>query len=254
MTSAAWSWLPDAALLTPAVLKPIDEALEAWSHRWFRRRVFVRRRTAYGATGGPPAVASTGRVAVRLDPGAAEALTGQALDLDLARLEHMEDDRRVIDGVRQALLEDLARIVDASLAGDATALEPAADSSGAVVIEVGDEDGRKIAVVETSRAVLASARLARLAPSARPRPKFTSLRQAVAEVPVSLGVRLGSAEIRLPEARQLAIGDVVVLDRRLKDALEILSSPRGAVVACARLMDAASPRSLRLEPPQEDRP
>jgi flagellar motor switch protein FliM len=64
---------------------------------------------------------------------------------------------------------------------------------------------------------------------------------------VTLSASLGSAAITLPEARQLAPGDVIVLDRSLEQAIDLTPVNGGPVVACARLADAASPRSLRLE-------
>jgi len=247
LTRAAWNWLPDEALVAPDVLQRLDETLQVWSHRWFPRHVLTRRRTMFGTRQATAVAASTDCVSVRMDVAAVQALGGEAIAADLGRLELTEGDRRVVDGFCQALLEDLVRSLDAALPGAADA-DPPPPGSGPVAFELAAEDGRSVGVIETSRAVLAAARLAGMRPSTRPRPELNRLRAAVGELPVRLSVRLGSAAVAVPEARRLTAGDVVILDRALDQPLEIVSAAPEAVVACARMTDGTSPCFLRLEP------
>jgi flagellar motor switch/type III secretory pathway protein FliN len=246
LTAPAWSWLPDGALLSPSVIGAVDAALEAWSRRWFQDFRLVRQRLVFSpAPSTPPVAVSTGRVAVRVGTGA-DDLAGRALDMDLSRLEMSEDDEAVVAALREALLQDLAQTLDSALAGDGET-PGARDASGAVCLDLTDEDGRRMAVVETSRSVLAGARLAGLPARARRAAGLTSLRTALADVPVRLFAQAGSAAITLPEARRLAPGDVIVLDQKLDEAFDLVAENGGAGVACVRLVDTASPRSLQLE-------
>lgn len=228
------------------MLAVVDWAVADWSGRWFRDHRLIRQRLQYTeAPASPPAVASTSRVAVRATPASVETLTGQALDADLLRLETNDTDQAIVAALGVALLQDLATVLDTALIAEGDAA--AADGSGVVLIELTDEDGRRMLVIETSRAVLADARLAALPERARRKGPLTSVRTAVADVPVTLSASLGSAAITLPDARRLAPGDVIVLDRSLDQAIDLVPANGGAAVACARLADTASPPSLRLE-------
>jgi hypothetical protein len=247
LSSTAWNWLPDGALASPDLLGRVDGAVAEWSGRWFKDHRLVRQRLQYAsAPASPPAVASTARFSIRATPAAVEVLTGHALDADLSRLEKGESDQTIIDALSEVLLRDLAAALDAVFGMDG-ASPAAADPSGGVLIELTDEDGRRAVVIETSRAVLAAARLAGLSERTRRGPPLASIGTAVADVPVTLSASVGSATITLPEARRLAVGDVIVLDRPLDQPIDLVSASGGSAVACARLVDTASPRSLRLE-------
>lgn len=248
MSSQVWNWLPDGALSSPGVLARVDRAVADWSGRWFVDHRLVRQRLQYAEVpASPPVAASTARVALRAAPAAVEALAGHALDADLSRLEKTDGDQTIIAALSEALLRDLAATLDAALGGDGEAVSSGGDGSGAVLIELTDEDGRRALAIETTRAVLADARLAGLPERRRRGAPLASVRTAVAEVPVTLSASLGSVAISLPEARKLAPGDVIVLDRSLDQAIDLIPAKGGSVVACARLADPASARSLRLE-------
>ena len=242
--AAPWTWLPDQALVAPEVLGRVDAALEAWSGRWFRRYGLTRRRTHFDALQAAPVVIASDRFVVRADDAALRSLAAEAVEPDLARLELTEDDERVIDGFRQTLLHDLVAGLEAALPAGAPAEVGSEFNSGPVAFELAAEDGRRVAVIETSRAALAAVRLAAMAPPGS-RGDLVALRAALAEVPVQLSITLGSAALPVPEARRLAAGDIVILDRRLDEAFDVACG--SAVLACARMTDSASPRSLRLE-------
>lgn len=248
MSSNTWNWLPEGALSSPVVLALVDGVVSDWSGRWFCAHRLVRQRLHYAdAPVSPAVVASTARVAVRATPAAVETLTGHALDTDLSRLETNDTDQAITATLGVILLQDLATALEAALVADGGAAPAAAEGFGGVLIELTDEDGRRMLVIETSRAVLAGARLAALPERAPRKRALTPVRTAVADVPVTLSASLGSAAITLPEARRLAPGDVIVLDRPLDQAIDLIPANGGPVVACARLADTASPPSLRLE-------
>lgn len=246
MTQSAWSWLPDEALVAPEVLGRLDAAVEAWSERWFRGLALTRRRTLFEAASGGRVTASGPRVAVRATETEVAKLVTRAVGLDIERLELTEADQAVLAAFRKAMMDDLAGAFEEALGQPGASPCPAA--SGAVAFELAADDGRKVVAVETSRAALATARLAGLAPPTRTRPALASLRAAIADLPVRLSVRLGSAAVALPEVRRLGAGDVVILDRGLDEPLVVASGSPETVVACARMADGTSPRSLRLEP------
>lgn len=247
MSVASWNWLPESALASPLLLQHIDSALEVWNSRWFKTGRLVRHRLEFTAPPTTPDVVSaTSRVSIRMSAAAVETLTGRALDMDLAQLELSEPDHATVSSFSEAILQDLAQVLDTALAGDET-MTTQGDMSPPASISLTDEEGRKIAVIETSRAVLTQARLS-LAPAPRPAASAlsTPLAKAIADVPVTLAVDLGSATIPLPEALKLAPGDVIVLDRKLDETFDIMSSGDPIPVACATLADTASPHSLRL--------
>lgn len=194
-------------------------------------------------------MAQTACVSVRATPASVESLAGRALDMDLSLIEQSEDDRSVIDAMAEAMCRDLAGTLDAALDGG-TDKSPGRDRSGPVLIEFTDDAGRRILTIETSRAMLADVRRAALpeSPGDASRP-LIPIRRAIADTNVSLSAIVGSAEIALPDLRRLAPGDVIVLNRPLDQPLDLVATGSGARIACAKLVDAASPRSLRLQAP-----
>lgn len=245
MTTAVWNWLPDNALVVPETLGAIDTALDAWSRRWFQSWRIVRQRLQFASPPtGSPIVAAAASLSVRANESAVDAMMARALDIDLTRLELTEADRTVTAELRELLLQDLAGTLQALLPAPDT-LE-ATNTSGFVLIDLADEEGRKLASIETCRAALARLRWKSLKPAARSRTPLSPLRTAIGDVAIELEAKLGSANLPLADARKLAVGDVIVLDQTLDTSLT-LSGPDGSAVACARLVDTASPRSLQLE-------
>lgn len=245
MTTSVWNWLPDDALVVPETLGAIDAALDAWSRRWFQSWRLVRQRVQFAAPSiGSPVAATAASLSVRASESAVDAMTARALDIELTRLELTEADTTVTSGFRAALLQDLAGTLQALLPPSETPGAPPA--SGCVLIDLADEDGRRLATIETSRAALAQLRWKTLKPAVRSRARLSPLAAAIGHVTVRLEARLGSADLAMADARKLAVGDIVVLDQTLDTPLA-LSGPNGVAVACARLVDTASPRSLQLE-------
>lgn len=194
-------------------------------------------------------LASTPKCTIGGPDGAADTVMSQVMDTDITRLELGDGDYAILDALREEVFRDLAHELGLALS-DEEAERPsgAPDASGAVLLDLIDEDGGKVLWIETSRRVLADARRLALPTSGtRPMSQLAPLRSAIAETPVALSATVGSVVIPLPEARKLAPGDVIVLDRRLDQPIDIVAESGGFSVACATLVDAASPRSLRLE-------
>lgn len=173
-------------------------------------------------------------------------LIGRALDMDLPLIELNASDQTLIDALTDEIFRDLTQSLEALL-DDTPGLDR--QTSGAVTLEFTDEAGRKILLIETSRAVLAGIRRSALpATVKRATASLTPFPKAIGDTPVTLAATIGSALISLPEVRRLGRGDVIVLDRLLDRPIDLVAQVGGAKVACATLVDAASPRSLRLEP------
>lgn len=249
MTDVAWSWLPDGALGAPPVLSVIDRAVADWCGRWWTGGGLMRQRLTFTATGSPDIVVQTACVSVRATPASVESLAGLALDMDLSLIEQSEDDRSVINAMAAAICRDLAGTLDTAL-DSGTDKGAGRDRSGPILIEFTDDAGRRVLTIETSRAMLADVRRVALPepPGDASRP-LVPIRRAIADTNVSLSAIVGSAEIALPDLRRLAPGDVIVLNRPLDQPLDLVADVGGGRVACAGLVDAASPRSLRLQAP-----
>lgn len=244
MRTEVWGWLPDSALNAPGVLSVVDGVLEEWAARWFRSFRLVRHRMDFGATPAvEPIIASAASLLVRGAADKEDILVGQALGLEIARLERTDDDEAVLDAFRQRLIADLVRTLETAFAVDEALI---ASASGRVALELRDEDGRKMLTIETTRSVLAQVRRRSLPAKPVDQRPLAGLEAAVADLPVALNARLGSSLVSLSEARRLAPGDVIMLDHAL-DAPFDLCGVEGTTIACATLVDTASPRALRLE-------
>ena len=243
MTTDVWDWLPDGALAATEVLDRLDGALEAWCIRWFPSWRLVRQNLKF-APPPPvePVVASGSSLLIRAGAGHEDVVTARALNLDLARLELTDGDRALADAFRDRMFGDLVRTVEAALASEALVMD---DASGRVIVDLRDDEGRKLLLIETTRAVLGRARRMSVDPAPAPRAALIPVATAIADAPVTVRARLGSSSVSLSEARRLSAGDILVLDQAL-DAPFDLTGPGDVTIACATLVDTASPRSLRL--------
>jgi len=247
LTAAYSAWLPDEVFNSSGALAVFDGAVKTWSDRWFSASGFKAEKIWLDAKSAHPVVATGLLAAVRLKPETASELAGRALGFDLSRLEATADDQKVLDGFLLALFQDLVDALDDALISRGA--EPDAPSTRADLLSVilNDGAGRAVATIEAPKAQLIQALLNALPP---PRPAtgtLTSLTEACADVLVDVKVRIGAALIALPDARRLAPGDVVVLDRRVDQAMDVVAGGDGARLAGAELVDASSPRSVRLQ-------
>ena len=251
MTAAVWNWVPDSALGSLATLGPIDRVAEQWAERWCAGLDLRRQRPAFAAaSANRPVVARSPHFSVVAADAGLTALIGRALDMDLPRIELNASDQALVDALKDEMFRDLTQSLEALL-DDAPGLDrpSSGDASGALALEFTDEAGRKILAIETSRAVLGGIRRSALPTTVKRAPaSLTSISKAVGDTRVTLAATIGSALISLPEVRRLGPGDVIVLDRLLDRPIDLVAQVGGANVACAVLVDAASPRSLRLEP------
>ncbi|GLK50154.1 hypothetical protein GCM10017620_31280 [Brevundimonas intermedia] len=247
MTSPVWRWAPDRALLDEGTLGWLDGIIAAWSDRWFAQGR-VRRRGLERSTG---ASASTSlfaaRASLETSPAQRDHLAELALDIEVARLEATPADQALLDGLVETAVADLTRAVEAAIGGDAA--DPAlalGGPSGRVVFPLSDETGRLVGALAVARASLVQARLGALAPPAPASAPLVAMSAAIADTPVTLTVHAGTALLSLAEARELGVGDVVVLDRALDAAFDLLSAAHPEPIARAALIDAVAPQTLRL--------
>lgn len=244
MSTDVWDWLPDGALAAPEVLGVFDGALEDWSVRWFPSWRLLRQGLSFaGPPPGEPVVAAGSSLLIRGTAVNAEVVATRALNMDLARLQSTDGDQAVLDGFRDHVLLDLARTVETAFASEVNTMD---GGSGRVVFDLRDDDGRKLLLIETTRAVLGRSRRNSLTPRPLRRTPLNGIETAIAELPVTVQARLGSSLVPLSEARRLTAGDILVLDHALDTPFELTGADDMAI-ACATLVDAASPRSLRLQ-------
>lgn len=248
MTRRCWEWLPDTALVSDHTSAKIDAVLSAWSHRWFPDFALERQRLEPASHVGP-VFGTWGGIQVQISERARTRLAGLALDVSLERLEVTDDDQAAVDALSNEMLRTLADDLAEALNGG-TAL--ADDGLGGVLnLQLCDSAGDRLVTLALPRALIATARRRALPPRRmRGQARLVPFRQALKSQPVRLDARLGRVSLTLGDTRSLSVGDVVVVSRPLDEPFDVVLRNTGQVIACAALVDAASPRSISLQPPR----
>lgn len=169
------------------------------------------------------------------------------LDIDVARLEATSTDRALLDDFLDVIIQDLTRTIDAAIGGDAGNPAHQIDGgSGQITFPLADEAGRVVAELGVARAALAEARLRAMPASIQDKPPFVSIIDSLAETPVTLVVQAGVVQLSLSEARDLDIGDAVVLDRSLNAPFDLLHASTSQPIGRVALIDTSDLHHLRL--------
>jgi hypothetical protein len=247
VTERLQDWLPAEAAVRPAVRAAVEPVVAAWAAHWFARGE-ARLDDWTLAAGGRPAFdagwrACGGGLEASCSTRAAGRLASLALDARPDGMDVNDRDRLVMAALARRIVDDLAQRVD-GLLGREGAAPPG--------------DRRLVATVAESADVLFSlsipvTRLLGLSRRVLPRagsatPLADGRRAALAATTVRLEATLGAATLTLAEARELSVGDILLLDRTLRDAAD-LTLPRSAdVVARGVLTETEGCLALVLQP------
>jgi hypothetical protein len=80
--------------------------------------------------------------------------------------------------------------------------------------------------------------------------KLHATRCAVRSAPANITAYFGTVEAEIDELRKLGVGDVIVLDRTVDDAVDIIIDETGIQAACARLSQSKAGLELVLMEPK----
>ncbi|MBY8825564.1 FliM/FliN family flagellar motor C-terminal domain-containing protein [Sphingomonas colocasiae] len=132
-----------------------------------------------------------------------------------------ERDRRIFEAVAISSLSALAETMRQAIGSESPALESTAPPT------IGESRTYHLACPESSWAIElaitpgAAIALRKHRAGRRTVPELTTLGAALADVEVDLGCHLGGASLSAGQLDDLAVGDLIVLDGRLKDTLPL---------------------------------
>jgi len=222
------AWVPPGTS-SPALDRDLAAMASGWDEAWFGHPLSAR-----GGVGGEILYASGEDVAIGV---AGEDLGALALGRRFAGPRSAAD-RALVDRLSDAAREDAQRRV-------ATALACTGGWSGPVerlawaparVLAFGDAAGRLSLTIHLGARCLAAAILARLpAVAALDRP-LTPLSRAIAGRGVRLSARLGRCTLRLAELREMVVGDTLLFDGHVDDALPVVIDDAATGIAMARVV------------------
>ncbi|HEY0959833.1 MAG TPA: FliM/FliN family flagellar motor switch protein [Novosphingobium sp.] len=225
MTDQAHTFLPSGTLTNDRVSSVLSEALDIWSSAYFacvRAAVSCVDTTRHSVTE-HPFKATSDHVSLSFSDRGQRRLVELALGESLEGKVLREVDRQLLDDFAHRLAADLVgrldRLLEPHTAGPVLRLELTLDGK-----PVGNLLVKQQAIVELVRKSLPTKTVTARSPKARTR--------AVAGLPVTVEAVLGQLELTVEDAKGLAIGDVLILDRTLKEhaAIRITEGPTTVAV------------------------
>lgn len=233
MTVRVREWLPWGVLSHDSVRQTLEQGIAQWNGLWFvtpaiavadLRPTMTDSRADSEGTGWRVYRAALG---VRVARGALPRLVGRALDLRPDVTGQTGADLRLLAVFEDKLLESLIETLERAF-GVAGVLKPVPERPADAFGELG---GILVSLVEPSgRDVLTLAIPVEIvfrhikSVLKRPTGKGETLRplgEALSDVRIPLEAQIGKVELTLAELGELAVGDVLVLDRRVDEAVDI---------------------------------
>ncbi|MEJ0027182.1 MAG: FliM/FliN family flagellar motor C-terminal domain-containing protein [Rhizomicrobium sp.] len=217
MTQGVEEWLPRDAFTDERLRAILSEPLARWRERWFVRGTVASLASLESDAGAAPAMISlAGSFAgAELREDGVRHLLRAALAIDPSQREANADDRAVLDGFVREIVNDLIAALD-------TALSDGGDDVGArrvpLAIELDDRQTMTLSLAAAPMAAL----IKRTVPSARfALPGVGARSEAVKATPVVLVGVLGSADLAVSDLDGIGVGDVLVLDRSVREPVEL---------------------------------
>ena len=240
-------WLPLSVIMDDVVRDAIRSAVTLWSARWFvGEPVVVSGLKASSGAARNESDDSGWRVcraaiAIRSDRPALSRMVGRALDTHTEDMHLTEGDQALLQGMERRILDDLSETLEQafSLAGELKRKpqkiwDPLCEGGGLLASLV-ETSGREILSFALPTHVIVPHIKAHLGPVAQKTEALQPLTKTLGDVPVSIEALIGSAELSLAEFNDLAVGDVLVLDRALDQPVDITGAGSRQIFAKARL-------------------
>jgi len=243
-------WLPAEAAERSAVRGPVEEVVAEWSSHWFARgelslsgwALAPRPRPAGDAgwrdCGGGVEASCSSRASVRL--------AGMALDARLEQLDLNDRDRSLTSAFSRRMVDDLGQRLRRLLGVERDVPEVTA-TDRRVVATISDGADALLSLAIPFPLLIGLCR--RVLPKPGPAMKISDPRlQALGPTTLRLDATLGSATLSLSEVRDLAVGDILLLDRTLGDAADLSLARSRTVVARGVLTETDGHVALILQP------
>jgi flagellar motor switch/type III secretory pathway protein FliN len=177
---------------------------------------------------------------VLLTPRGKRLLLEAILDIDLAQLVLTEGDRHVLDALAGDAIDDLvAQFDEVFAANDGT---PGAPQIAAALM-FGSSDLLTLSLPEHLLVPLIKARIG---PSACHVAPLRQRMSALTKSSIVVEGVLGRAELALSDLKEIGVGDVLVLDRSLKDPVELRMPGEAKPLAHGRLCRNGDRISIQL--------
>lgn len=245
-------WLPKDALTPASFERAIKSLVDEWGRHWFATvqancRIKLREignaepsETSWRSCSGEfgISVAGAGRIAI------AEAM----LERTISGSAIQTADQPILTDITDRCLDDLlARISKiAALDCNLDVSSKAVAAKDAMSWDIGLREGRTGLTLVISRGALVRWRRS-FAPSAE-LPMLGRIQAALLPQPVALSLEVGRGSLTLAELDQLAIGDVVLLDRGVDAPLGLLAAGRPTGITAALRQDGTQTTIEILEP------
>jgi hypothetical protein len=216
MNGGVSPWLPKNAF-DPAAIKAVFAApIAAWSNAWFARLAAAPSQLRpIRATASQTMQIRGEHVRLELTGIGKRQLLECALDVDLNDAPRSDCDNHLLDALLVDILNDLVNRLDGALEGEAY------DSTGDAVtlsVSLGTVDVLEFDMAVPLLVPLLKAYLGGPSDSAIP---LGSRSAALRATKVVAHGCLGNANISLDDLNQLAVGDVLVVDRRLDERVAL---------------------------------
>lgn len=240
-------WLPRDALGHEVVREMLEQAVAGWTERWFVG--------AYASIAAARVVAADPRgandegwrvyrhsVGIRVTRPALARMVEKALDLaGPPPSPPSEADTYLLAGLERKILQDLTEAIEQAfglpgdLSPDPRKIADPFAGAGGLAVSLADPAGRDILTLGLPAAAAWTRLKTRLAPPRRRTERFEPLARPLGAVDVGIEAVIGGVELTLAELNDLAAGDVLILDRRLDQPVDVAGVASGAIVAIATL-------------------
>lgn len=232
MSAVATNWLPDSGYTPAAIGMAFGDLFQSWSARWFEGRVSVATVITSSTGQHLPQVTQidvSGSTCTATALGCVKrVLLEKLLGLSLQGCSLNETDHRVLDALGREAMNDLVARTDSWI-------EKRRDL-GDHQITVGlCADGAEILQLHLPRGVLAAAIKSATEPLMASPADLTRRNAVLADTGVMVDAVLGMGKISFGELSELAIGDVLLLDRATDSAADLRLVASGALLAAGQL-------------------
>lgn len=244
MTALPRPWLPQTVFDDPRMVDALTDPVREWSLKWFGAAETVKfERCAEshdlsgprGLSGWRPCAAG---IWLAWDDRIALRLARQALALGHTRPKTTAEDERLLLRYAERMAGELAEAMQHRFGPAETDAETAIGMKFALQ---GSDGAFRLLVAHGALVALRK----QLCPAWIPRtPAATRLSILLAGVPIEIEASFGAASLSALDLRQLAIGDVIVLERTPDEPLALTARESGTLVGAAQLVPTADGLAL----------